>query len=366
MSARPQRYQFANQIWTEIFISDSSYLNTLIRMAVYASIPWLFGFFYSYYYDIHGIYLETPAFYYGFIGILATTIGVTIGARIQYGIYDEITKCFIRDPKDQIDYIKLCLEQNSRFREHLYTSFATFIVMFGITAFSFLHWDIIEPISSFIGTQLPRFESFNTYGWYNDAKAFHGFLIVFVFSIFISASLGTATPLIIRMPIFLYHLTKRQPQLPPKLIKIHFSRVSKFFVTISLLWSFGVLLIYGFAIQNDDWLTTLIIIVYAALGVINFLVPQLTYLHSVRKSEVSILSAMSTYFEASPFSDSIEKMRDGQISGLQHLPEKESLLTLMQHDRVVYPLHQAYLVVIVYLVSVIGLEGKIVEALTGG
>ena len=138
------------------------------------------------------------------------------------------------------------------------------------------------------------------------------------------------------------------------LIKTHFAPVTSFYATISLLWLLGVVLFAYFLGMNKDWLSISIVATFFALGVVNFVLPQIVYIRVVSASKDLFLGHLSERI----LRGNVERGADEQEEGLsdqffRNISGMESLLPLLKHDQWVYPLHQTYIVVGAYLLSLL-------------
>jgi hypothetical protein len=221
----------------------------------------------------------------------------------------------------------------------------------------FWGWSRIEPVSNYLGTNLPRFKALGHYGWYDSSILNHGLLIVLVFVLFIALPLGTSGSIMMRLPMFIWKTSCEKPLYPPSLIKLYFGPATTFYAAVSILWFIGVFLFLYFFGLNADWLSILIVLLVFLMGVFNFAVPQLAYIRVVSSSEDMFMESIANHFSYAQFSDS---STDGIISGSSNrtLATKmidnsniQPLIHLLKHDDWVYPVHQTYIVVGLYLVS---------------
>jgi hypothetical protein len=143
---------------------------------------------------------------------------------------------------------------------------------------------------------------------------------------------------------------------PPTLIKAHFSPATAFYAKISVLWLIGVGLLFYFFSPNRDWLSYSIVFAAFASGIINFSLPQIAYVRTVSSSEDHFLALLSRSFDEGQTAAAIEGVgtQASQIHAQRDPNGMLLLLQLLKHDDWVYPLHQTYIVIGIYLISLGG------------
>jgi len=355
-------YRFANILWVDYLVQGSSLGRAVFRLALFSISPWLIGLVIASHADRTLAYLTTPAFYLGTIGILLTTSTIAYGSNKQYSMYERFLECFDLSENARLDVIREALARHSNLRLHLRAAAIIFCICAFFVATGFFWWSELEPFSRVIGTTLPRFEAFSQYGWYDESIAGHGALCVLVFSVFISLPLGTSGSIIIRLPLFLWRTSAYKPLLPPALIKMHFSLITSFYARVSFLWLMGVVLtVYFFGI-NKDWLSYGIVGMLFLFGLVNFAIPQIAYARVVDASEDLFIELLSKrILNSIPDRGAIMGDEERSDRVLHSLSGMDPLIGLLTQEHWVYPLHQTYIIIGAYVLSLVSWSHLISE-----
>ncbi len=359
--ADPVYYRSANKLWVDYLLLGSSTRQTAIRVLAFALLPYFVGLGLAVLGGFASTYLRTPAIYYGLLGIILTLSALLHGSATQYAMYRKFFACFAMEPKSQLEDTKITLATYSSFSKHLraflISSAASLIIVYaGLFWFA-----AIAPYTHALHLTLPRLAAFDQHGWYDHVDAVYSFIILSVFALFVCAPLATAGSVMLRMPLLLLRSSKWTPAVPPLLVKAHFAPLTSFYTRTSLAWSGGAILIGLLLLPNSDWLSVLIVVFIFLLGIVNFFLPQVVYERVVTKSEAVYVDMMSALLHSVPSGRPNELDAESQFAMLAKLDPVTSLLT---RDRWVYPLHQTYLVLASYLLSLLGWDQitKIIEA----
>ncbi len=352
---RSASYRFANILWIDHLVDQRSFRKSAVRLVIFATIPWLSGLLIALSGGYESQYLITPAFYVGSAGILLASSVLAYGSARQYSMYERFLSCFDVNDESRQASIREALARHSNFYHHMRASLIVFCICGLAAAAGSFFWSSVSPVSRFFGTYLPRFEAFYSYGWYEDAIRVHGFFIIMIFSLFISFPLGTSASIILRLPTFLWKASSQTPLLPPSFIKMHFNPVATFYATVSIFWLAGVVLMLFFLGQNKDWPSLIVVIFTFLLGIINFTLPQIAYARVVSASEERFLGALSKRFRNRMEESTIRDDREPR--DIENMPlgveNFAAAMSLLKHDRWVYPIHQTYFVVGAYLFSAV-------------
>src|SRR5208283_1196201 len=88
-------YKFANVLWSDYLYNNKSLTKTALNVIILSSIPWVIGIFIAADVGRGSLYLRTPIFYIGSIGIMITTFTLIYGSFQHFTIYEHILECFI-------------------------------------------------------------------------------------------------------------------------------------------------------------------------------------------------------------------------------------------------------------------------------
>jgi hypothetical protein len=344
-SAAP--YRFANLLWADKLRDSKSRWKTVINVAAYALVPWLFGLLISLHADRLGNYLRTPAFYLGCVGIMLTLLALMYGSKKHFDIYGEVLECFDLSNEARTDIVHNILDKYYNSFRHLLSAFLVLLVGIILSVLGFWYWEDVRFISDALHTELPRFAVFAAHGWYDPKISSHGLAIVVMFAFFIALPLGTSTSLMLRMPFTLWRLASQRSLLPPLLIKSYFSGITSLYSVVSISWLVGALMMLYLFGSNDDPISYAFALGFLILGLLTFTLPQIVYIKVISDSE-------DRYFE-------IIRLRlftsdhnaEQQTSDFPKILDLGTLTQLMSHDQWVYPLHQTYFVVGAYALSAI-------------
>jgi hypothetical protein len=351
---RLRPYHFANRLWIEHLLPQKSPTYIMGSILLLSSLPWIVGLCIAAYIGRLQNFLQTPAFYLGSVGIFVTLATLLYGSKKQYSMYERFLTCFDLDEEARREKIMDALARHSSFPKQLRASAIIFFLCALTAASGFLAWPNLQPLSNLFATRMPIFDALASHGWYDKPVAAYSFTIVLLFALFISATLGTSASIMIRLPRFLLEVASRKPVLPPNLIKNHFSPVTSFYTTVSILWLVCCALVAYFIGANDDILSRSIPGILIVAGLINFILPQFMYMRVISKSEDIFLNLISKWLlQRGP-----EVMSDTapDPSRLKELADIEAMLSFVQHDDWVYPLHQTYSVIGTAVLSLVGWE----------
>lgn len=336
-------YEFANRLWVDLFVVRGSLRRTARNLALFSATPWLLGAVVAIFADRARVYLSTPAFYVGAIGIFLTTCGLAYASNHQYAIYERYLACFSLSTEERQAAVHDALARHSRLFLHLRAAVIIFVTCTVFVTLGFEYWSQVEAYSRALGTKLPRFEAFARYGWYDPQVARHGALIVIVFGFFIALPLGTAGSMILRLPLFLWRLSGSKPVLPPALVKIHFAPAASFYMRVSVLWLLGVFLFLYFFGLNKDWLSLGFVAVVFALAVVNFILPQIAYARVVSAAEDQFLELLGKHLaQSTPVTLAGRGLSSDFVQAINGV---DSFMSLLKHEHWVYPIHHTYIVV---------------------
>lgn len=345
-------YRAANTIWVDHILDRNSRSKSIICLLSVSLMPWLLGFLISLWIGKMQQYLHTPIFYVASFGIFLTIGSLGFGSFSQYKMYDRILACFVVSESERRGSIISALERHSNFYNHIRASVIIFIFSVTVAALGCFFWNEINFISAEFGTILPRFQAFEKYDWYDETISAEFFAIQVIFLLFISPPLGTAASIMLRFPTFLWEISKKTPRYPPNLIKAYFAPAATFYAYVSVLWLLGVFLIYYFLGQNMDLFSDIGVAFAFLIGVINFYLPQVAYVRVVSASEQQLLDIISNFFNA----ESSDNRGNNNVMIQANSEESQrilALVNLMTHNEWVYPMHQTYAVVGIYLISLI-------------
>lgn len=355
---RKRPYRFANKFWVDYLLVGSSISSTILRLVSFSFLPWLVGLIIAIIADRFLEYLKTPAFYLGSVGIFLTAGGLAYGSIKQYAIFDQFLACFDLDRDEQEKIVCDTLGKYTSLRIHIRSFLIIFIMCAMIAVAGFILWPSIEQISNEVGTKLPRFNALSQHGWYDVSVQVHSLWIVLVFAFFVTLPLSTAISVTLRLPSFLWRVSQAPVLLPPLLIKAHFAPAASFYTTVSIIWIFGVLLIAYFVGMNEDWLSYFVVVIFFVSGVIIFATPQIIYARVASSSEEVYFDLLSQRILATSHSkEEFSELDDTRAKILENMFEYGPAASYMTHDRWVYPLHQTYIVVAAYLVSLLVKSG---------
>lgn len=348
-------YRFANTIWIEKVVGSSVNAKSIIKAILFSIIPWMIGLLISITNSSSDRYIATPTFYVGSIGIFTTSIGLVFGASHQYEMYDRLLASLEIDRAKRLEHVRSALSRHSSFWQHMRAAAIIFAIGLSSSVCAIFYWEVIGGFSHDVGTYLPRFRALAAHGWYDPGTKVQIFLILSVFLIFISATLGTSASIMLRMPVFLWRASSERPKLPPAIIKLHFAPAATVYAVTSLLWLCGVGFMFYFFGMNRDWASYAFVIGVFILGIVNLSIPQIAYLRTIERSEERYWEIVSARFGAT------EDVEGGDsehlalpVTGRPEDVSTSTLVQLIKYEEWVYPVHQTYAVIGSYAASIVG------------
>ncbi|NOX51984.1 MAG: hypothetical protein GXP16_15820 [Gammaproteobacteria bacterium] len=345
MEVKSIDYQFANRLWVDVLFGSFRSRHSKMKVVLFSVAPWLIGFIIAIVAGYWQAFVETGAFYLGSIGIFVTTWMILYASTKQYDMYDRFLDCFDISVDERLQLIKVTIERYSNWRLHLRGYVFALLLAELFIAVGFFGWDSVTAFVQQTGLTLLRPEAFESNGWYREDAAETGFTIVTVYSIFLFWPLATAISVIGRMPIFMIRTAKLPTSLPPRLVKSLFSTAAGFYTRVSLVWAFGVILFILLFVGDDDWLSTTILVALFVFGLLVFIVPQVAYARVIASSEQACYGSIMSEL------DSKRSSIDEMMAVVSRYPD-----FFMAHDTWVYPIHQTYVVVLGYALSIISLN----------
>ena len=351
----PHAYRFANKIWVDALVYPNNIYKSTRNIVFYSISPWAISIVICYFNGNVGRFLTTPAFYWGSLGILVTTTFLAYGSFKHYEVYEKLLRCFVVSESESRDIITDAIGRYSNYPQHIRAIALTFCgsVIFGALGFVLnivdLQYRVFSPV-------LFEYDTLRYYGWYRHDLIAQGFSIYLIFCLFVSIPLGTATSIVLRLQKFLWEVSKLQPKLPPALIKLHFSSAASYYTVISISWLFGVYLIYLFFDGFSTASGVVVVVFLFLLGIINFSVPQIAYVRVISSAENEFLNLLSDNFNVTLNSLSIVEDINEQRYNFRTLQNSHDLLVvqMLKHDDWVYPVHQTYIVIGIYMLSALG------------
>ena len=349
-----QPYRIGNKIWLDYLFWRGSIFKSLPVILVFSFTPWVISLLVSIYFDLMNKYLTTKVFYLGSVGIFFTSTLVIYGSINQYKIYDSLLSCFILTNEERRSNIVNILSTHSNFFHQLRAVLVVMIAGVLIALSGFLWWDVLKPFSDLVGTALPRLAPFEDNGWYHERNVNAGLIVTLVFIPFIAIPLGTSGSIIIRMPIYILRTSTYLPSIPPRLVKSYFSPLTTFYSIISISWLIGVILLFYLFGTNYDPLSCMFAVLPFLWGAFNFAVPQIAYIKVVSSSEEKYLNAIEQTLSPPQVAGSPTAENLTSDEERNQWLEVSSLVHLLNHDDWVYPVHQTYAVVALYLAPLVG------------
>ena len=348
-------YWSGNKLWVDYVLTWRNPSRSLLILAAIGALPFITGALIASSANRLNEYLETPAFYLGTIGILITIASLSYGSFSQHIVYDRVSSCYNLSDLERRGLNIDALGRHSDFRAHLRSAFIIYVIAFLAAASG--AYNLID-LSNYSIT-LPRFSAFAKNGWYDQGLEVTFLMIMAIYLIPISAALGTSASIILRMPIFLWRASERTPRYPPNLIKMHFTPAASFYARISILWLIGTILVFYFLKSNKDFISYAVILAIFLLGLLNFFIPQIAYVRTIAKAEDRFQSNLLSHFSEHAIESTLPEGEGAEslVSAQRQHADATSLqlmVQLLRYDDWVYPLHQTYGVIGVYVTSLVG------------
>src|SRR5687767_5670475 len=110
---------FANLIWLDYLASWRNPRVAIVKFSIVSLVPYTLGIIVAYLHGLQNIYLTTPGFLIGSLGILITLTFISYGSYTQYQMFERLMRCFSLTPKQRQEYTLDVVARHSNFRQHL-------------------------------------------------------------------------------------------------------------------------------------------------------------------------------------------------------------------------------------------------------
>lgn len=343
-------YRFANRIWLERLFGVKP-LTAHIRIAIFALSPLLIGFTISPFFGFASSFRANWAVYYGVVGIYLTSAIIWHGSNRQFHIYDRFLTCFNLSEDERHEILMGALERHSDTKRQLKSAAKILGVALIVAAIGFWPDRFVQIFGHPAFFEAFRFADFRDAGWYRHDYRPVALSLTAIFAGAASIPLGTAYPVMWRMPWIILKCARKGSILLPRLIKFHFSPLAGFYTWVSFFWSIGVILFALLFRHNSNWFFWLALATLSFVGIINFLLPQIAYVHVTLGAEEYWLAKAEAEFRAR-----LIITGDNNGDGRADTTEKNVLdvnTYYLAHDRWAYPIHETYLVGAAQLLSLL-------------
>jgi hypothetical protein len=270
-----------NRMWTDRLIERMK-VHVAIGLGVIALATYALGLLIAWPCGFIAYYVTTPAVYLGVAGIVLVIGAARWGSLRAHHDYEYLRPVFTVD--------------DATYRRMLDDWFSNLRSLKGVFLSSFLFF-----VVAFVGLVLAYATSASTRkkfyleplrpdlilpAWYSERFKVVGFILLLIFLLLISITIGTGGWLLVRNIIFLSRL-RRLPVIPmPTIVRARLRRLANLYVGASLAWSLGVALFGILFYRNYNIVSGMLLGALFIIGLLMFVVPQvICRSHIIRSHE---------------------------------------------------------------------------------